>query len=97
MKSTVIWSLVLLNAVLVGSLVGRWVEPRANAQARRPAEYLAIPAEVQGGLAGLVYVVDTSNGEMTAIAYDENKKRLDAMPRMNLQAIFTGAGRGAGR
>ena len=92
MKSTVIWSLVLLNAVLLGSLVSRWIEPTAQAQARRPGDYLVIPGEVIGAQAGLLYIIDSTTRDLTAVAYDENKKRLVAMPRISLENTFRTTG-----
>jgi hypothetical protein len=89
MKSRVLWGLVGLNAVLMLMLVGH--NKTANAQvqmSRHPADYLMIPGEVQGGATELVYLVDTTNGLLGAISYDDTSKNLQMMPSINLNTLF---------
>ena len=91
MKSKLVWGLVVLNVALLAAFLGRvWPENVAHAQQqlRRPGEYVLIPAEVQGGQGGVVFIVDTSSGELSAIALDEGSKKLVAMPRLNIGEIF---------
>ncbi|HEX8341589.1 MAG TPA: hypothetical protein VF624_11825 [Tepidisphaeraceae bacterium] len=92
MKSKLVLGLVILNLVLLTAFLGRvWPGNIAQAQqARRPGEYLMIPAEVQGGQAGVVFIIDTNSGELSAIALDEGTKKLVAMPRINLGDMFVG-------
>ena len=103
MKSRTVWALVALNAVLLAALVGRWMEPNtavANQAAARPGDYIMVPAEVVGGNGSVVYIVDTTNNQLSAMALDNN--RLVNMPPIDLTRVFErgGAGRaprGAGR
>ena len=96
MKNTVLYALAILNTLLLCSFVARIVpDNTANAQVRRPGEYLLIPGEVTGGSVGLVYVLDQSNQSLGAVAYDENAKAMNAMPEIDLNRVFntTGGGR----
>ena len=104
MKTTVLWALVVINAVLLGSFLGRFTHSgRAlaqpnRAQPARPGDYIMIPGEVGGGTAGVVYIVDMTNGRLSAMSYDESNRRLVTMQATDLAPIFqrvTGAG-GAG-
>lgn len=90
MKSTVLWGLVGLNALLLFIYIGHF--SRAEAQVRRPSDYLLIPGELQQGLTEGVYIVDTTNGFLGAMAYDDTSHQLQVMPGINLNQIFTGAG-----
>ena len=57
-----------------------------------------IPAEVAGGRTGVVYVVDTTNGFLGAMAYDDANRVIAVMPPLDLNRIFAaGAGGGARR
>ena len=105
MKSTVIWSLVILNGLLFAALLGRIQSPNAAmAQNRapeprveagrpaRPGDYIMIPGDVTGGSTSVVYVVDTTNGLLGAMAYDDTIKQLQSMPgRIDLQQVFSQA------
>jgi hypothetical protein len=94
MKSRVLWGLVGLNAVLLLVFAGRFVKPNtaeAQAQLRRPADYLMIPGDVQGSPTELVYVIDTTNGILGAMAYDDGSKTIQMMPSINLNAFFNPA------
>src|SRR4051812_8170423 len=114
MKSTVLWTLVIINALLLLSFIGRITRENAaiaqNAPAgggaagaagaagagaagasRRPGDYLMIPGEVPGGTQSLVYIVDTTNGWLGAIAYDDTRNAIDVMPRIDLNRAFEAA------
>ncbi len=91
MKSTVIWSLVGLNLLLAAIVVARSVPINsAQAQARRPSEYLMIPGRVNGLPYTVVYVVDTTNGSLGAMAYDDSRKRMETMASIDLNRIYSG-------
>lgn len=103
MKSAVLWSLIVLNAALLLWLAGRvWPGNIAVAQqaaARRPGDYVAIPADISGLSNGIVVIVDQINGELSAVSYDDSARRLVSMPKINLVQVFergTG-GRNVGR
>ena len=100
MKSTVLWALILLNAVLLMSFLARvthqnsaMAQPagRGNAPATppaRPGDYAMIPAEVNGASNGIVVIVDQTNGLLSAISYDDANKRMDTMAKIDLQQVF---------
>ena len=102
MKSRLVWALVALNVVLVAALVTRWMKPQtamAQAQAARPGDYIMVPAEVVGGSSTLIFVVDTSNNQLSGMAFDQNQ--LVALPPIDLTRVFNeravGGGRGGAR
>ena len=92
MKSTMLWALVALNALLAVSFVNRFLPDNAAvAQAvRRPGEYAMIPGEVTGGSAGVVYILDTTNGFLTAATYDQaaGGGKLVSQAQINVTEIF---------
>lgn len=90
MKSKVVYALVLINVLLLMSFLARLGrENAAQAQgAARPGDYIMIPGEVTGGNSGVVYVVDTTHGLLSAITYNETGKKLETMPKVNLADIF---------
>jgi hypothetical protein len=97
MKSRIVWALVALNLLLVATLVTRWMKPsNVMAQAARPGDYIMVPAEVVGGSSTLIYVVDTSNNQLSGIAYDQNQ--LVALAPIDLTRVFDqrAVGGGAG-
>jgi len=94
MKTTLLWALIVLNAVLLASFVGR-VSPHNTARAaeppgpmRRMGDYLTLSGEVEGGAGGVVYVLDTSNDLLGAMAYDDSRNTIDVMPVMDLKRVF---------
>ena len=93
MKSTILWTLVVLNVLLAVMLVNRHTQDNtafaqapgaAAAGARRPGDYLLIPGDVTGVSSGLVYIVDTNNGWLGAMSYDDSSKKLGVMPRIDI-------------
>jgi hypothetical protein len=95
MKSTVLYALAILNSVLLCTFVARLI-PANTAEAQqvpRPGEYLMVPGEVTGGSAGVVYVIDQTRQELSAIAYDDNRRTMEAMPRIQLARVFQTGGR----
>lgn len=94
MKSRIIWALTGLNIGLALMFVfGSVRQPEAMAQARvmRPADYVIIPGEISGTAAGVVYIIDSSNGMLGAMAYNDSKDVLDTMPTIDLVRLFEGA------
>jgi hypothetical protein len=90
MKSTVLWTLLGLNAVLLFLFAGQFNHVNtAQAQLHRPADYLLIPGEVNGGSTALVYIIDSTNGRLGAMAYDESTRLLQTMPPIDLNRIYT--------
>jgi hypothetical protein len=103
MKSTMIWALGALNVLLLAAFVGQVTRPNsAVAQAGgRPGDYIMLPGEVNGGSGAVVYIVDTSNAQLSAMTLDPNAKGLVAMPPIDLARVFNenrgGAGAAGGR
>ena len=96
LRSTLVWALVALNVLLMAALVGRWVKPsNAVAQAAaRPGDYIIVPAHVVGGNGAIVYVIDTTRGQLSAMGLENN--RLASMAPVDLNRVFDARG-GAGR
>jgi len=87
--STVLWTLIGLNAILLFMFAGRATSlSTARAQSHRPADYMLIPGEVPGGSAEVVYILDTTNGKLGAMAYDEPREKLDVMPPIDLNSVY---------
>jgi hypothetical protein len=99
MKSRIVWALVALNVLLAAVLVTRWMKPQtAMAQAAgRPGDYIMVPAEVVGGSSTLIFVVDTTNNQLSGLAFEQDK--LQALPPIDLTRVFNerAAGGGGGR
>ena len=92
MKSTMLWALVALNVLLAISFLNR-VTPDNAAMAqgtRRPGEYAMIPGEVTGGSAGVVYILDTTNGILTAATFDQASGggKLVSQSQINVTDLF---------
>jgi hypothetical protein len=94
MKSTILWTLVVLNAALALMLIEKHTQGNAafgQAPAvapRRPGDFLLIPGDVTGVSSGLVYIVDTNNGWLGAMSYDDSSHKLGVMPRIDLTKVM---------
>ena len=91
MKSKILWALAGLNLGLALMLVfGSVAENQAMAQPRvmRPADYILVPGDIPGADAGVVYIIDSSNGMLGAMAYNDSKDILDIMPPVNITRLF---------
>ncbi len=100
MKTAILWTLAGLNVVLLVVLTGKFMgENEAVAQIGRPSEYLMIPGEVVGGTSGVVYIVDSSNSQLTAMAFDDTQRdgRLNSMAPIDLKRVFEAGARGGNR
>jgi len=85
MKSTAVWALAALNVLLLAVFVCRMTgENTAVAQVGRPGDYLMIPGEVLGGNNAVVYVIDQSSRQLSAMSYDDSNKKLVTMPPIGL-------------
>jgi len=89
MKKLAIYGLLILNVLLLALLFDRHMRPNvAEAQARRPSDYLMIPADFPGARAGAVVVLDSTSGEISAIMTDESQKKMEGMPTIKLGEMF---------
>lgn len=103
MKTTLIWSLAVLNALLLASFLSTVTgssvtgESTVMAQAQpgavraRPGEYIMIPGEVTGGSSSVVYLIDANNRQLAAMAYDDTQKILQTMAPIDLDRVFEAA------
>jgi hypothetical protein len=102
MKSTLLWTLAVLNVVLLITFIARIMpDNSAHAQAqaqgqqgqavRRMGDYVMIPGIISGGVnPSVVYVVDEGSGQLSAISYDE-QRGMETMNPIDLQGAGAGA------
>ena len=93
----ILWALAGLNVLLVMTLAGRLTSDNAaHAQGvKRPSDYIMIPGEVSGGTSAVVYMIDTSNGMLGAMTYDDAQRQLNTMAPIDLARVFDAGGGGA--
>jgi hypothetical protein len=88
-----LWSLVLLNVALGTTFVFRlFPDNTAHAQAaaaRRPGDYIMIPAALGAGSAAIVYVLDSSTGQLSALNFDDPTSEINMMSSLDLSRVFT--------
>src|SRR2546423_943435 len=98
MKSAVLWGLFALDVVLAIVLINKYLpEQKAVAQVGRPSDYIMVPAQINGVAGGVVVIIDTTRGELSAMSYNTPQNTLEAMPKIDLNQVFkAGQGVGAG-
>ena len=80
-------SLLALNGVLLALLAGVTFGPDADAQRRGPGRFTMVSGGVNGPSSRTaVYIVDVSNQELVALAYDYNEKTHRGVGYRNLAA-----------
>ena len=96
MKRTLLWALVAINAVLLAALVMPYIKgntamaQRAGAAGggRRP-ELMMIPGQqVGGGANDVVYLIDTANRQVAAVALNSKQNGLDTVAPQDLERVF---------
>jgi hypothetical protein len=98
-KSVALWALVILNAALVMVLASRHV-PENKAQAAggvNASEILAVPGNLPGMTNGVVFLIDSRSGLLTAISYDGPTNKMTSLPTpidINRQIAAAGGARG---
>lgn len=94
MKSAMLWGLGALNVLLAAVLVNKYVPSQAaHAQVGRPSDYIMVPGQLTGISNGVVFMIDTSKGELSAMSFDDTNNTLSPMPKMDLNQVFrAGAG-----
>ena len=96
MKSVMLWALGALNVLLAVVLVNKFIpEQKAMAQVGRPSDYQMVPGEFNGVSTGLVFIIDTSKGELSAMTYDDTTNAILVFPKIDLTQVFK-AGQGIG-
>ena len=96
MVRNIIWSLLILNVALLALLIGR-SSPADLALAqqplraiRPPTDVSMIPGNLPSGSNAVLYLLDTGNHQLGAMAYDGNRVEFLAAP-LDLDRIFQGA------
>ena len=51
-------------------------------------DFLVVSGEVDGASGGVVYILDTSNELLGAMAYDDSRSIIDVMPTIDLKHTF---------
>ena len=95
MKRTLLWALVAINVVLLAALVMPYVHgntamaQRAGAGNGRRPEIMMIPGQQVGnGANDIVYLVDTANRQLAAIALNQKGNGLDTLAPQDLERAF---------
>jgi len=93
-RSKVLWGLVGLNVFLVIVLALKLgvAERPAYGNAFAGGDYIMAPARVTGFNNGVVFILDTNDGILSAFSYDNNRKQLSAMEPIPLTRLFQGGG-----
>ena len=83
MKRRIIWSLAVLNVALLAALVWRYTGENAALaqQNRHPAEIVMIPGRLNTGNVAVVYLVDPSNHQLSAMSYTVQGDRVHGTTR----------------
>ena len=93
MKSAVLWALGALNVLQAAVLVNKYVPSQtAHAQVGRPSDYIMVPGQLNGISNGVVFMIDTSRGELSAMSYDDTNNTLSPMPKIDLNQVFRAGG-----
>ncbi|MHC4992042.1 MAG: hypothetical protein ACYTGC_13800 [Planctomycetota bacterium] len=77
-------ALIAINAALLLLLAAVTFGPAASGQARQRGEYTMVGGGVSGSESSAVYIVDTRNQELIAIAFDINSRTLQGVAYRNL-------------
>ena len=95
MKSTVLWALIALNAMLATTFLLRTVKPNAAyAQNARPGDYIMLPGNAIGQSGAMIYIIDQSSQQLSGMVVNQ-KGALENVRPIDLQHAFSGNGGGA--
>jgi hypothetical protein len=88
-RSKILWLLAVLNAVLVAALCWKLGgdNPAYAAGAGR-GDYIMVPGRLPGFNNGIIYMVDTRNGMLSAFVFDHNKNDFNIWEPINLTRLF---------
>jgi len=88
----ILWALLVINAVLLCFWAFKLTAPKpAEAQFNRPGDYLLVPGEVVGGNSDVIYILDQTNGLLSAMTFDDSRGKIESMQALNLNQIFQAA------
>jgi hypothetical protein len=83
-KSTSRTGIITLNIVLLAVLVAAVLVPISDARQTSDSRYLALPSTASGIQTGVVYIMDTVQQEMVAVAWNHNKNRIMTLGYRNI-------------
>ena len=87
-KAFIFGALVVLNALLVVLFINKHTpDSQAHAQAR-PSDFLMVPGTVTGVSTGVVFIVDTSTGQLSAVTYNDTRDVVTPLPKIDLNQVF---------
>jgi hypothetical protein len=96
MKSTVLWALIALNAMLATTFALRLIKPNvAYAQNNRPGDYIMLPGNAIGQSGAMIYIIDQSSQQLSGLIVNQ-KGGLEGVKPIDLQHAFSGAEGNAG-
>lgn len=92
MRNRLIAALLVANVALAGLLVWRMTNDstasaQAQAQIRRPGDFILVPGESTSLNVGIIYVLNQSDGTLGAIAPNA-QNRLEGMRTLRLADVF---------
>src|SRR5258705_8867852 len=95
-RAKVLWGLVAINVflVIVLSLKLGVAEKPAYGNALAGSDYIMTPARITGFNNGVVFILNTNDGVLSAFSYDNNRKQLNTMDPIPLGRLFEGGGKG---
>ena len=97
MKTIAIWALLAANGVLMAELVSNYAgEKQAHAARGRRPDIIMIPGQVVGDNSSVVYIIDSANRRLGAVALDNNGRELVGLRPQELDRVFDNGGGGAG-
>lgn len=95
-KSAALWAMIALNALLVAALISRHTpENKAMAAGARVGDVLAVPGQLPGFSNGVVFLVDTTNQQLTVISVDtanRGNSDIQSMRPLDLAKLMNSAG-----
>ncbi len=94
MSRTQFLSLIALNAVLLAALALVSLSGSASAQQRQRGSYMLVSSGVTGTPLSVVYVIDETNNELVAVAWDDTGKKMSYVGYRNIAADSMQARRG---
>ena len=77
--------LIALNVLLLAIFAAVSFVGETIAQTPKSGHYISAPAQSNGLSSGVVYIMDTDNQELVAVAWDHNKNRIATLGYRNIE------------
>lgn len=78
--------LIALNLLLLAIFAAVSFVPETIAQTPKSGHYISIPAKANSITSGIVYILDTDNQELVAVAWDHNNNRIATLGYRNIKS-----------